>query len=72
MNNSSVIVPCIKLSSSYVIDCKEKEKLKKELLRKIRSKKLPKGLEVSVVEELLKNIKYMPEHEYSRKYDTSY
>lgn len=57
-------------SSSYMWDCEEEEKCKRDVLKVIKKRKLPKSLEVSLLKELLEDISNMPEHEYSRKYDT--
>ena len=56
-------------SKSYVWDCKEEEKCKRDVLKVIKKRKLPKCLEVSLIRSLLEDIENMPEHEYSPKYD---
>lgn len=58
------------LSSSYVWDFREEEKCKRDMLRVIKKRKLPKSLEVSLIKSLLEDVENMPEHEYSKKYDT--
>lgn len=62
----------LSISSSYVLNCQEEEKIKLDILKVIKGKKLPKGLEVSIVKELLEDLEKMPEHDYNKKYDTFY
>lgn len=56
--------------SSYKWSCKEESKFKRRVVNILKKKKLPKAIEVSWIESLLKDLKNMPEHEYSNKYDT--
>lgn len=58
-----------KVSSVYVIDSKKERRYIKQILRFIRKKKLPKRLEVSITEEVLKVLEESSEHEYNKKYD---
>ena len=67
-NGETGIYP--KVTSSYVYSIKEEEKFERAVVKMLKRKRLPKSLEISWVEKLLKNLKDMPEHEYSRKYDT--
>lgn len=61
-----------KLEWAYVMEGKERNKYIKQIVMFIRKKKLPKGLEVSIIEEILEVLKNSPEHEYKRKYDTQF
>ena len=58
-----------RLKSAYVMESKEKEKYIEQIFNFIRKKKLPKGLEVSITEDVLELLRNIPEHEYKKKYD---
>lgn len=66
-----IIYPTI-LEKSYVWNNKEIEKLKDSVLKIIKRKKLPKELEISFIKNILNDLEQMPEHDYSKKYDTLY
>lgn len=59
----------LKKISSCVIDSNEKRKYINQIIKFIKKKKLPKGLEVSIIEDVLEILKENPEHEYKKKYD---
>lgn len=61
-----------KIISSYSIDSKEESKIIRQILKLIKKKKLPKGLEVSIIKDILKILEESSEHEYKEKYDTAY
>ena len=58
-----------KIKSAYAIETKEKNRYIKQIYNFIRKKKLQKGLEVSLTEDVLKLLKDSSEHEYKKKYD---
>lgn len=58
-----------KIKSAYVMETKERNRYIKQIYNFIRKKKLPKGLEVSLTEDVLKLLKDSSEHEYKKKYD---
>lgn len=58
-----------KIKTAYSIETKEKNRYIKQIYNFIRKKKLPKGLEVSLTEDVLKLLKDSSEHEYKKKYD---
>lgn len=60
----------LKKISSYEIDINEKRKYINQIIKFIKKKKLPKGIEVSIIEDVLEILKENPEHEYKKKYDT--
>lgn len=55
--------------SGYTISIKEECKIKMQILKIIKKKKLPKTLEVSLTNDVLKILQESPEHEYKEKYD---
>lgn len=59
----------LKKISSYEIDINEKRKYINQIIKFIKKKKLPKGIEVSIIEDVLEILKENPEHEYKKKYD---
>ena len=63
------MIICPKKISGYVIDSNEKRKYINKIIKFIKKKKLPKGLEVSIIEDVLEILKEKPEHEYKKKYD---
>ena len=58
-----------KIKSAYVMETGEKNRYIKRIYNFIRKRKLPKGLEVSIIEDVLKFLENSPEHEYKKKYD---
>lgn len=58
------------LESSYIWESRKEEKLKRKLLKNIKKERLPKALEISLVEDILKYLKASPEHDYNNRYDT--
>lgn len=67
-NGNYMIHP--KCKKSYKWDSKEETKFQKKMMCLLKEKRLPKSLEISWVEHFLEELKKMPEHEYSKKYDT--
>lgn len=68
--NNSALRMYPQRTSSYVYSIKEEKKFKKTIKIILKKKRLPKSLEISWIEEVLKDLKNMPEHEYNEKYDT--
>lgn len=68
--NNSALRMYPQRTSSYVYSMKEEKKFKKTIKSILKKKRLPKSLEISWIEEVLKDLKNMPEHEYNEKYDT--
>lgn len=64
-----IIYPTI-IEKSYVWSLKEEIKLKSKILKIISKKKLPKDLEISFMKSLLTDLEQIPEHNYSKKYNT--
>lgn len=67
--NCTVCQICMK---SYIYDCEDEINFQKKVFKILKKKRLPKILEVSWLENLLKEVKKRPEHEYSKKYDQFY
>jgi hypothetical protein len=69
INKKNHITYCT-CKQSYGYNHKDEIKFQKQILKILKRKRLPKSLEVSWLEHILKEVKKRPDHDYSRKYDS--